>query len=292
MGDNSRLEAMLILPGATGEIRVHAIRGLEEVSRAFRYEVDFSIDELDLDETRGALAQVHLVDALGTERFISGVVQAINVLAGSTERFRFRLVLVPRPYLLAYRHGFRIFQQMDVPEIVQKVFADAGIESKAFKWQLGGKYPKRSYCTQFDETEWNFVSRLLEEEGIYFTFEHSSDGHLMVFRDESSSAPAAQSELPFRYEHLLHGEAGRVWNVRLEARASVSKVVVNDYDLVKPSLNLQAQEEVADSAVLKREWYEYPGNYSAPSTGKRLARTRLEELRSERNQVCVLTNAI
>src|SRR5215472_11808179 len=192
----NKLQATLSLSGKPGEIVLHCIRGREEVSRPFRYEVDFTTDALELDAARGAPAQLHLQDSFGNERFISGVVDALSLVGSPTEQTRFRAVLVPAPYLVSYRHGFRIFQDKDVPEIVKQVFADAGLDSKLFQWDLGQKYPKRSYCVQYDETAWSFISRLLEEEGIYYAFVQSAQGCTIVFRDDSSSA-ARGGDLPF-----------------------------------------------------------------------------------------------
>src|SRR5215813_3405026 len=288
---SERLQATLSLGGSPGEMLVHSVRGQEEVSRPFRYEVDISTDGLELDGARGASAQLHLADVLGNERYLWGAVEAVSVLAGSSDRTRFRVVLVPVPYLISYRHGFRIFQGRDVPEIVKQVFTDAGLEQKLFRWDLSAKYPKRDYCVQYDETDWSFISRLLEEEGIYYSFEHSATSSVMTFRDDSSSA-AKSGELPFRFDGQLHGQAMRAWDVVCADRASISKVALNDYDGLKPSLDLAADEEVSDKAVQKREWYEYPGGYAVPGEGKRLARVRLEELRVQRKMARAKTNAI
>ncbi len=288
---SQRLQATLSLAGNPGEILVHSVRGQEEVSRPFRYEVDFSTDNLELDAARGASAQLHLQDVFGNERFVGGAVEAVSVLASSIERTRFRVVLVPLPHLVSYRHGFGIFQDKDVPEIVKQVFTAAGLDPKLFHWELSKKYPKRPYCAQYDETDWSFISRLLEEEGIYYAFEQSAEGCVMIFRDDSSSAATA-GELPFRFDSQLHGQAVRAWDVVCEERASISKVTLNDYDRLKPSLDLAAHEEVSDKALPKREWYEYPGRYGVPAEGKRLARVRLEELRCQRKRARARTNAI
>src|SRR5262249_51488483 len=271
---------------------VHAIRGVERLSQAFSYEVDFSADALDLDATLGSPCLVHLTDPAGHERFISGVVQRLSALAHLAETTRYPSTLGPRPYLLSYRHGCRIFQELAIPEVVKKVFADVQLKSADSQWDLRDSYPKRAFCVQYDETEWNFVNRLLEESGIHYFFEHDATGHRMVFRDASpSAAPAEPAEIPFRFDRSLHGDELRAWDLGACERTCISKVAINDYDMLKPSLPLAANESVQDSAIPAQEWYEYPGLYEQPSEGKRLARVRLQELRGERTTVRVHTNA-
>src|SRR5688572_7779442 len=102
--------------------RVHAVRGYEEVSHPFRYEVDFSASEVDLDSARGAEAHVLLEDTLGQTRNIRGIVQSLTVHAVPEGLMRLRAVLVPGQCLLTLRRGFRIFQDKSTPEIIKTVF--------------------------------------------------------------------------------------------------------------------------------------------------------------------------
>src|SRR5262249_36138312 len=116
-------------------------------------------------------------------------------------------------------------------------------------------------------------------------------GHQMRLADASDSAPALDpSSLSFVHDGELHGEAVRVFDWRARARASVSKVTLNDYDMLRPSLDLSARAKAKDA--IDREWYQYPGRYSVPAEGQRLAKTRLEELRSGRLTASAQTNAL
>uniref|UniRef100_UPI0011446672 type VI secretion system Vgr family protein n=1 Tax=Myxococcus sp. AB025B TaxID=2562794 RepID=UPI0011446672 len=281
------------IPGQRGDLVVHALRGEEEVSRRFVFELDLSATELAPEEARGGFAHVVLEDAFGQVREVSGVVDRVDVVATDdpAQLVRYRLTLVPQPWLVAYRYGFRIFQELSVPDIVKAVFKDAGLEDKLFRWSLEGAYPRREYCVQYDESEWDFVCRLLEEEGIWFAFEHSADGHVMVLSDASESAEVMEPDaLPFRYDASLGGDAVAVWDWRSGVRASVSKVSLDDYDMLHPSKKLAADQLAEDS--VQAEWYEYPGRYTQPADGKRLAKRRLEELRGRRKSARARTNAM
>jgi type VI secretion system secreted protein VgrG len=292
----ARLTATLDLPGADGPILVHALRGREAVSEAFRYQVDFSTAALAPDDARGAVATVHIQDSEGHQRYVSGLAQSLSVAANNNGggASRMRAVLVPIQSLISYRRGFRIFQDQDVTEIVATVFRDAGLPDKAFQWKTSRGYRKRAYCVQYDETEWAFVCRILEDEGIWFAFDQTASGHVMVFADDSTTArPLEPQELGFRFDAGGHGNQAFVWGWRKRSKLSVGKVAMRDYDQMRPSLDMNVSAEARnDPYGSVREWYEYPGGYGDPQYGKRLAQVRLEELQTNRVTGRAKTNAI
>jgi type VI secretion system secreted protein VgrG len=119
--ERARIRIDAALRGLDGGVAVHAVRGREEVSRPFRYEVDFEAPEILVDEVRGSSARFALEDRAGRVRRLSGVVERLEMLASdeATNRYRYRIHLVPLPYLLAFRHGFRIFQGTSAPDVVK-----------------------------------------------------------------------------------------------------------------------------------------------------------------------------
>src|SRR5690606_20027193 len=120
----SMIDAVLDVSGASGAIVVHSIRGREELSRGFRYEIDVTFDFLDLDAARDQVLALRASSGAGGERFLSGVVEEAWVLATHEEPARHRLVVVPKHRRLDYVAGFRIFQDLSVPDIVRQVFDD------------------------------------------------------------------------------------------------------------------------------------------------------------------------
>ncbi|HEX8700329.1 MAG TPA: type VI secretion system tip protein TssI/VgrG, partial [Myxococcaceae bacterium] len=287
------VRATAAIPGQNGELVVHALRGVEQVSRRFVFELDVSMTEFDLDQAHGSPMHVVLEDAWRQVRDVDGVVERVELIATDDpgQPVRYRLTLAPQQWLIAYRHGFRIFQELSAPDIVKAVFKDAGLEERHFRWVLEGSYPKREYCVQYDESEWDFVCRLLEEEGIWFTFEHSADGHTMVLSDASGTAETMEpASLPFRFDVGRGGDAVSVWDWRGSVRASVTQVSLNDYDMLRPSQSLAAEHQVEDA--IGAEWYEYPGGYTVPAEGRRLVQRRLEELRGQRRTAQARTNAL
>ncbi|WP_224244455.1 type VI secretion system Vgr family protein [Hyalangium gracile] len=298
MADDQRLRATLLLSGHDGALTVHAVRGREEVSRPYRYEVDFSGQDVDVDSMPGARVYLLLESPGGGARSVGGVVEELSLAAsrgepGEETRTRYRVVVAPEPYLvLSNRSGFRIFQEKTTQQIVQQLCKDAGLEEKQFDWKgLTGSYPKREYCVQYGETDWDFLSRLLEDEGIFFAFSHTPDETRMRFEDQSSGVDSlAPEELEFTFFPQHDGAVPRVWDFQAETRLRPAKATVNDYDMLRPSSSLLVSAEAQEA--MTREWYEYPGGYRANAEGKRRAQVRLDELRTPRVTVRGRTDAL
>ncbi|WP_224372277.1 type VI secretion system Vgr family protein [Hyalangium versicolor] len=287
MSDKNFLSSSFLLDGHEGPLAVHAVRGREEVSRPYRFEVDFSGQDVDVDSAPGARVLLRLESPQVGERFVGGVVEELEVAAMAQRvvdsHARYRAFIVPEPYLvLSNRHGFRIFQQKTTRQIVEQVCQDAGLDKELFDWRgVTGSYPKRDYCVQYDETEWDFVCRLLEDEGICFAFSHMADGARMLFEDDSSSVDLLSTEeLEFTFAPRSDAPVPQVWDFHVETRLRPSKATVNDYDMTRPSTSLLASAEAREA--VSREWYEYPGGFRANAEGKRRAQVRLEEQRSSR----------
>src|SRR5262249_42615275 len=135
----------------------------------------------------------------------AGIIEAVTIIGstavGAQSVHHVLFHLVSRMGLLARSIGCQIFQEKDVKEIVSKVLEDNGIETAKQDFRLSSSYPKRTYCVQYNESALAFVSRLLEEEGIYFRSEARDDGEHIVFEDNSPNASPIEDseELPFRH---------------------------------------------------------------------------------------------
>lgn len=298
MADDQRLQADFFLGDHDGALTVHALRGREEVSRPYRFEVDFSGQDVDVDTAPGKRVHLVLESPRGGQRNLGGVVEELGLAAmgqaGAEDTLaRYRAVIVPRPYLvLSLRQGFRIFQEKSTPEIVKKVCEDAGLEPELFDWGgVSGTYPKRDYCVQYDESEWDFICRLLEDEGIFFAFGHTPDGARMCFGDKSAEVDTLSPEtLDFTFYPKDGSATARVWDVHSQARLRPAKATVNDYDMLRPTSPLLFSSQAPEA--VEREWYEYPGGYRTAAEGKRRAQARLDELRTPRLTVRGRTDAL
>lgn len=184
--------------------------------------------------------------------------------------------------LLERQFDCRIFQDQDVKEIVSGVLRDLGISDAMQSWRLTATYPKREYCVQYNESALAFVSRLLEEEGIFFFSDRGDAGELVVFEDDSAMCDPIDGETSVHYRHGsgLDASDDAIGVITQRHRTATGKVVFRDYDFEKPDLDLTATAAADIDADL--EVYDYPGRYADPKEGTRLAEVRLEALQAER----------
>ena len=157
------LKAELGFGDHDGPLTVLALRGTDELSRPFRYELDFTAEDLDLESAPMSRVHLRIEDPDGQVRHLDAACESVAfvpVTADASEtQMRFRAVLVPAgTLLLGLRKGFRIHQGKSVPEIVKTVWQDCGLDSAWLDVSaLQGTYPSRDFCCQYDETEWDFI---------------------------------------------------------------------------------------------------------------------------------------
>jgi type VI secretion system secreted protein VgrG len=169
------------------------LTGTESISELFRWEVDVSADPHDLEFPKILGQPVTLeIDLAGDrDRFINGIVSRITQLEspgeGKTGGSAYTLEVVPWTWLLTRRQDSRIFQEMTIPDIIKKVFDDLGFVDYEFK--LKGSYDPLVNCVQYQETDFAFVSRLLEAEGIFYYYTHEEERHVMVMTDAVDQVP-------------------------------------------------------------------------------------------------------
>ena len=251
--------------------------GVERVSEPFSFVLRMLSSNPNVDIqgllTKGAVLTLSLTN--GEERNIHGNISRMKLLAeGADAMAAYEAELVPWFWFLTLFTDCRIFQNMSVPDIVEKVFKDRGFTD--FKDSLQGTYTAREYCVQYRETDFNFVSRLLEEEGIFYFFEQTVDKHTMVLADDKSKFAAcpnqAAATFTFSEGGLLDDDV--VLSLEAEYRVQTGTASLNDYDFTKPNSDLFATLPSQQSG----EAYDYPGKYSTKDDGDRYARLRLEEM--------------
>ncbi|WP_224361975.1 type VI secretion system Vgr family protein [Hyalangium versicolor] len=270
-------------PHSAGELAVIGFEAQETISQLYSVEVNLaappgtSIDEKTLIGQK-ALLTVQLGN--GTARFFHGIVSRVARwdVGRSPERQRYRVTVVPRLWALRHTRRSRIFQEMTVPDIVHKVLGDGQVEHTL---SLQGSYAPRTYCVQYRESDLDFVSRLLEEEGIFYLFEHTEDSHKMVLNDASITCAAMEGEAKLVYREpsrmVASSESVHEFSARMEIQPGA--VTLRDFNFVRPALDLTAAS-TADDGEHVLEIYDYPARYEEPGVGKALAKVRLEELRS------------
>lgn len=226
----------------------------------------------------GKPAAIQLSDGNGGERYIHGIISQFS--QGHVEgRFaRYHAVLVPWLWNLTRAADCRIFQDKSVPDIIQEVFRERGFSD--FKIALSWTYQPRVYCVQYHETDFDFVSRLMEEEGIFYFFEHASDKHTLVLGDSPSAHQSCpdQSSVPFSPHGRPQGQDSiSGWLQEQEVRPA--KYALTDYNFETPSTSLAVNVPtlVTEGRNDKLEIYDYPGEYQNRGEGERYVKLRMEE---------------
>ena len=280
-----------------GPLTVLALRGTEELSRPFRYEADFTAEGLDLEAAPMARVHLKIEDPGGQVRHLDAACASIGFVPlaadDSEVRMRYRAILVPAgSLLLGHRKRFRIHQKKSVPDIVKKVWQDCGLDGAWLDVSaLKASYPLRDFCCQYDETEWDFLSRLLEDEGIAYAFKHTENAHVLELHDRSADVPELLDEaLPFKADPTGESAGDAVWDWRSTARLRPGKVVLSDFDFERPSSSLKTESSAKE--VVERLFYEYPGGYVLPKEGDRRVKARLEEQRATSRTARFQTSAI
>jgi type VI secretion system secreted protein VgrG len=270
--------------GGQDKILPVSMSGSEELGRPFRYEIEMLSTKLDLnfdDQLGKALSLSHTVLQKNEKRHYHGIVSEIGssgVIRGiAGDYLRFSVILRPEVWFLSHSSDNRIFQEMSAVDVIENVFKDAGLQ---WKKSLTGTYDKREYCVQYGETDFDFVSRLLENEGIYYFFEHNERRHLMVLADGSGAHKpiAGDSKLPFR----LPGEAAvdmeHVYEWEWANRVETQQFTLTSYDYEKSKTDLKVNDTIRQKhGQSDLERYEYGQLYKETSIGKRLVKARIQE---------------
>ncbi|HEV3467874.1 MAG TPA: type VI secretion system tip protein TssI/VgrG [Pyrinomonadaceae bacterium] len=263
-------------PLGANKLLVRAFAGEEYVSAPFRYEVEMvsEDDALDFGAVVGKGATVTLKLNDGSEHHFHGLVERF-VQEDKDERFTtYHAELRPWLWMLTKTADCRVFQQQSAPDIIEAVFNDLGFTD--FRDALTGTYSARDYCVQYNETAFNFVSRLMEDEGIFYFFEHADGKHTLVLADDSDAHPACPG-LPdgarYRQTAIEHTDDHAVTRCRLEQQVVTGKFAHDDYNFEMPSTDLKV--EVAGAGGDLRV-YEYPGGFLKTDAGEARANRRIE----------------
>jgi type VI secretion system secreted protein VgrG len=259
---------------------------VEALSQLFRYDLVVVSPRADLRgrDLLGQSVTVHLQrDDNDSIRHFNGRVASFEYLTtGDDDLSHYRIVLRPWLWQLTKTADCRIFQHESVPEIVASVFRDRGFD--AFENKLFESYARREYVVQYRETDFHFVSRLMEQEGIYYFFEHADGRHTMVLADSPSAhgpAPGCET-IPFAPPDA-HRDATTqyVHRWRSQTEIETAQFAHADYEFRMPRARLYARREAPDlDAADSLEVYDYPGNFTTSADAARYADLRLAQIRA------------
>jgi type VI secretion system secreted protein VgrG len=278
-----------ILPGAV-EPRVVRFAGEEGMSRLFELQVEFASEDpaIAFSDVVGKPALLTIDD--GREpRLLHGMVSRFEMVGERPRYTLYQAVVVPQVWRLLLRHDCRTFQCRSTPDIIKQVLDGAGISSEDYKLCLSGAYEPRDFCVQYRESDWAFLSRLMEEDGIFYFFEHHEDRHVLVLGDGVAACLpiSGDDEVPFRRPSGLASTEDHIHRFRCAEELQPGQVSLRDFNFKRPTLSMHAENKAAKGMDL--EVYDYPGEYQHPGQGSAAKGATIAALRLQAWQAARMT---
>ncbi|MFY0582863.1 type VI secretion system Vgr family protein [Cystobacter fuscus] len=274
--------------GCAEKLNVVRFSGHESISGQYEFQLELACEDqaLDFNGIMGQPAVLTLVGEL-QPRLIHGIVNRFEQVNEMPRYAIYHATVVPQVWRLNHRHNNRIFQQLTTQDIIKKVLETAGIASDRFRFSLSSTYEPRDYCVQYRESDWAFISRLLEEDGIFYFFEHSADMHVLVMGDNPTAckpiAPGLMGELvPFRRSTGAVTTEDSVQRFRFAEEIQPGQVSLRDFNFKRPTLAMERNSKAQKDPDL--EVYDYPGEYQNPGKGSSAQGGRLAQIRLEEHQ--------
>lgn len=262
-------------------VLLQRLAGIEGISRLFTFHLDLLSENASIafNDIVGQRVTITIHLASGATRYVNGFVSRF-IQSGRDSRFaHYQAEVVPWLWFLTRNANCRIFQQKTVLEIIKKVFQDLGFSGQ-FKDKTQGSYETREYVVQYRETDFNFVSRLMEEYGIFYYFEHELSKHTMVLADASSAhqpCPGQEKAIFDSTSRILEEE--RVTGFQIGQELKTGAYSMNDYNFETPLTDLDVTEPtlytVANNSTF--ELYDFPGIYLKKPEGETGAKVHMQE---------------
>lgn len=273
---------VLVLRGATVE---------ERLSACFDIQLDLlsASDQIAPSDLLGRTVTVWLELSEGRKRFFNGYVNRFACIGWEQQGLvRYQATLVPWLWFLTRTSDCRIFQQMSVPDILGQVFSEAGFSDVSMR--TSATYPTLEYCVQYRETHYAFVSRLMEQEGIYWYFVHEDGKHTLVLADDYAAHEAFPGYASIAYHADASAPIARDQDVIFDWSSAAAirsgAFAHDDFDFEKPNVELLTTAAMArEHPYSAYEIYEYPGRYLQSDQGSRYAGIRMDEIQCDQQLV-------
>ncbi|AST79334.1 TPA: type VI secretion system tip protein VgrG [Citrobacter farmeri] len=305
---------LLAVKGTPSELDVLAFEGQEALSRPFSYRIEFtSTDhaiskEMMLMKAGSLTLQAPVEQGSGIKiqqpvRVIQGVVSGFERLSTSKDETRYALTLQPRLALLDRSHQNAIYQDMSVPQIVEKILRERhGMRGQDFLFSLAKEYPRREQVMQYGENDLHFITRLLGEVGIWFRF--TTDTRLNIdvveFYDSQQGYEKGLTlpSVPPSGQHSEGGDA--VWSMECHHSVVQKLVSTRDYNYRQATVDMNSQADATGGdSTTYGDAYHYADNYltqgsagrnPSPESGAFYARVRHERYLNGQTRLSAMTS--
>ena len=258
-------------------------KGMEAISTPYEFEIMLISGDPDLDMS--AILQSQAVFTIhrdaGDDVAYNGILSEFDQLHAYNDHYFYRAKLVPKLWWLMQTQHNQVFLDKTVPEIVEGALVDGGMDSLDYDVSaLEGTYNPVEYVCQYGESHFNFVSRWLEREGVYYYFYHDAEGDKLVLSDSSFSHEPFQQGADLVYSPKTGMEQGHldeiILNFTCRQKQLPNRIVLKDHNPERPSLEMAVHADVDPDG--RGETFLYGEHYSTPEEGERLIAFRAEEL--------------
>ncbi len=273
--------SVLVLKGA---------KGREAMSELYEYELTLEVNREggltpeDIDGLLTAQCAVIMTGTWSVEVF--GVLRELELMAANEEvPVLYRAVLVPRLWNTTRSYRSRVYQEVNVQQLVSQVLDEHGVPYEWWPDPLDG-YPTHEYIVQYEETDFAFISRRLEHWGLFYFFRQGPDGEVMIISDSKQVFAGLQDyeTLTFNPRRGRSGVSGSVHSLRVKHRPQPATMVVREYNYRTPSTQLVAEHPVDERTGQGLQWH-YGDHFKDASEGEKIAQIRAEQLLCQR-EVC------
>jgi type VI secretion system secreted protein VgrG len=270
------------------------MHGRETLSRPFEFTVHIAaqLGEIDLAPHLGERIGIAYYEGEDIARYFNGVLCEALHTEESGDGFFYELQLKPFTHFMDNRSGFAIYQEKTVIDILKDVFDRAKITD--YELRIKDNYEPFEYCVQYDESDFAFISRLMEQEGLYYFYEHTDKKHVMVICDKAAThKPGTVQTLAFNaaaatsQSYNVSDDMGghnilTTWQERV-ASSGHERVSLRDYNFKQPTEAVEGKASDKQSHPSDtQEHYSYPGQFVNKGRADRLSKVRLEEYRALR----------
>lgn len=282
-----RLIALEESPLSKDVLLLTAFSGEEEISRLFSYELDLLSKKHDIapKDVVGKNVSFSLKVGRSATRYFSGLVSRFSASGLNVHGMRlYRAEVVPWLWFLTRSANCRIFQEKSIPQIMEQVFGELKKRlNQEIIYDLAGikgDHPRWEYCVQYRETDFNFISRLMEQEGIFYWFRHEKGAHTLVLADQKG---AYQEVFEKDVEYAAGGPEtlvqSHIFSWEHEYSCLPGQWTQTDYNFENPGTSLiTSTPTLVDLPNVKKfEIYDYPGEYLERAKGETLTKIRMEE---------------
>lgn len=271
--------------------------GHEGISQLAEFDIKLLADEQDIDLTnilnKRASLRIWCWQDNDYSRVYNGIISSFQQVGQNEQGIFYQVHMVPLLWRLTLNYQSRIFQEKSIPDIIKEVLDEAGFEQDDYRFALNGNYlpltdPPREFCVQYRETDFNFISRLMEEEGIFYFFDYEKNDkkEVVVIADNDGihSKTSPMSEVPYEMPSGMQAlEAESIYPMQYRVNVIPTNFNLTDFNYDTPQTRLRnVDTKTPDTQKGTFIQNDYPGRYGFPDRGDGRTSVRLQEMESGR----------